>query len=265
MFEIKWGTGVGYGDFVTGLGYAHSSAIKYQTPVNIEFHWNHSKDHLFSHLDSETIVERCDYIHSIMRPLPIVSVSHVFDSNPDLRFYNQLDEFNPLHGLWYTDIPANTEPKHVALWTTDFNVSFPGHWKDPVNKRWKDIRSKLSNYVIEEITYRTPVKEAIEIINRCEFGIGYDGLAHQLFKFMWKPLFVFCDRKWLNNILVPQAVLLSNADEFINANVDELLIQAQEKVDRVKKNHLVYINTKMKANEHPLFNTFIYRQSRNRS
>jgi hypothetical protein len=119
--------------------------------------------------------------------------------------------------------------------------------------------------VIEEITYRTPVKEAIEIINRCEFGVGYDGLAHQLFKFMWKPLFVFCDRKWLNNILVPQAVLLSNPDEFINDDIDKLLIQAQEKVERIRTNHLVYINTKMKADEHPLFNTFIYRQSRNRS
>jgi|688.fasta_scaffold01135_42 hypothetical protein len=265
MFEVKWGTGVGYGDFVTGLGYAHGSAIKYETPVHIEFHWNHSKEHMFSPLDPETIVERCDYIYSIMSKLPQVSVSHQFNANPNFRFYNQLDEFNPMHGLWYTDMPDQTKKKHVAIWTTDFNISFPGHWKDPVNKRWNDIRAKLSDYVVEEITYRTPVKEAIEIINKCEFGIGYDGLAHQLFKFMWKPLFVFCDRKWLNNILVPQAILLSNADEFIDNRVDTLLVDAKAKVDLIRLKHQKYLSEKMKADEHPLFNTFIYRQSSNRS
>lgn len=265
MLDVKWGTGVGYGDFVTGLGYAHTSAIKYQIPVHIEFYWNHSKEHLFSPLDPETIVERCDYIYSIMRQLPQVSVSHQFSVNPDFRFYNQLDEFNPMHGLWYTDMPDQTKKKHVAIWTTDFNVSFPGHWKDPINTKWNDIRAKLSDYVLEEITYRTPVKEAIEIINRCEFGIGYDGLAHQLFKFMWKPLFVFCSRKWLNNILVPQAILLSNAHEFIHSDTNNLLSQAKEKVDRIRLEHSKYMNEKMKADEHPLFNTFIYRQGRNRS
>jgi hypothetical protein len=265
MLNVKWSTGIGYGDFVTGLGYAHTSAIKYQTPVNIEFHWKHSQDHLFSANDPETIVDRCNYIHSIMRLLSQVSVSHVFNSDPDWRFYNQLDEFNPLHGLWYSTIKPKTEKKHVAIWTTDFNVSFPGKFKDPVNKKWNDIRHKLSDYVLEEITYRTPVKEAIEIVNRCEFGIGYDGLAHQLFKFMWKPLFVFCERKWLNNILVPQAILLSHAGEFIDNKSDDLLLQAHEKVNRVRLEHLAYINKKMKADEHPLFNTFIYRQGRNRS
>lgn len=259
MLEVKWGTGIGYGDFVTGLGYAHTSAIKYQTPVHIEFHWNHSKDYLFSPLDPETIVQRYEYIYSIMRHLPQVSVSNIFNSNNDFRFYNQLDEFNPMHGLWYTDIPDKTKKRHVAIWTTDFNISFPGIYKDPVNKRWNDIRAKLSDYVLEEITYRTPVKEAIEIINRCEFGIGYDGLAHQLFKFMWKPLFVFCERKRLNNVLIPQAILLSHADEFIGRNIDNMLVQARAKVDQVKKAHLEYMNEKMRADEHPLFNTFIYR------
>lgn len=263
MLEVKWGTGVGYGDFVTGLGYAHTSAIKYQIPVHIEFHWNHSRDHLFSPLDTETIVQRCDYIHSIMRPLSSVSISHKFNAGNTFRFYNQLDEFNPLHGLWYTDLPYQTNKKHVAIWTTDFNVSFPGRHKDPVHRKWNDIRSKLSDYVLEEITYRTPVKEAIEIINRCEFGVGYDGLAHQLFKFMWKPLFVFCERKWLNNILIPQAVLLSGADEFVNQSIDSMLIDARVKVDKTRNQHLVYMNEKQIAHEHPLFNTFIYRQSRN--
>lgn len=259
MLDVKWGTGNGYGDFVTGLGYAHTSAIKYEIPVHIEFYWHHSKNHLFSPLDPETIVQRCDYIKSIMRPLPQVSVSHRFNADSTFRFYNQLDEWNPMHGLWYTSLPEKTEKKHVAIWTTDFNISFPGSHKDPVNKRWNDIRTKLSDYVLEEITYRTPVREAIEIVNRCEFGIGYDGLAHQLFKFMWKPLFVFCTRKHLNNVIIPQAILFENVNDFMDKEVENMLVLAKAKVDKIKNEHLDYMNEKKVANEHPLFNTFIYR------
>jgi hypothetical protein len=263
MLNVKWGTGIGYGDFVTGLGYAHTAAIKYQTPVHIEFHWDHSKDYLFSSLDPETIVNRCDYVYSVMKQLPEVTVSHIFNSGNNFRFYNQLDEWNPMHGLWYTNLPEKTKKKHVAIWTTDFNISFPGNHKDPVNEQWNDIRAKLSDHVLEEITYRTPVREAIEIINRCEFGIGYDGLAHQLFKFMWKPLFVFCLRKHLNNVLVPQAVLIDKPKVFLDRKVKDMLVFAKAKVDKIKSNHLDYMNEKKIANEHPLFNTFIYRQSRN--
>jgi hypothetical protein len=259
MLDVKWGTGNGYGDFVTGLGYAHTSAIKYEIPVHIEFYWHHSKNHLFSPLDPETIVQRCDYINSIMRPLPQVSVSHRFNADSTFRFYNQLDEWNPMHGLWYTSLPEKTKKKHVAIWTTDFNISFPGNHKDPVNKRWNDIRAKLSDYVLEEITYRTPVREAIEIVNRCEFGIGYDGLAHQLFKFMWKPLFVFCTRKHLNNVIIPQAILFENVNDFMDKEVENMLVLAKAKVDKIKNEHIDYMNEKKVANEHPLFNTFIYR------
>jgi hypothetical protein len=82
---------------------------------------------------------------------------------------------------------------------------------------------------------------------------------------MWKPLFVFCDRKWLNNILIPQAILLSNPNEFIDNNVNNLLTDAKAKVETIRLQHQKYLSEKMKAHEHPLYNTFIYRQSRNRS
>jgi len=42
-----------------------------------------------------------------------------------------------------------------------------------------------------------------------------------------------------------------------------MLIDAKAKVDKIRNQHLVYMNEKRIAHEHPLFNTFIYRQSRN--
>jgi hypothetical protein len=255
---VKWKTGVGYGDFVTGLGYAHTASIKYQIPVDIEFHWNHSKDHLFSPKDPETIVDRCNYVYSVMKQNPMVTMSHKFDANAKFRFYNQLDEFNPLHGIWYSSLKNTTKLKHVALWTTENNLSFPGIFKDPVNNRWNEVREKLSDCVIEEITYRTPVREAIEIIRRCEFGIGYDGLAHQLFKFMWKPLIVFCKRIKLNRLLIPQAHLIETLNEFLYTDTNILVNESRRRIEFVKKQHEDYMNEKMNPNEHRLFNTFIY-------
>lgn len=256
--NVKWRTGVGYGDFVTGLGYAHTASIKYQVPVEIEFHWNHSKDYLFSSDDPETIVDRCEYIYSIMKKNPMVGVSHKFNSPHKFRFYNQLDEFNPLHGLWYSSLKHTTKSKHVAIWTAENNLTFPGQLKDPVNQRWNEVREKLSDYKIEEITYRTPVREAIDIIRRCEFGIGYDGLAHQLFKFMWKPIIVFCRRTKLNRLLIPQALLHENVESFLNRDIDSQVKESRERVLFFKAKHQQYMNEKMIAHEHRLFNTFIY-------
>lgn len=263
--NIEWITGVGYGDFVTGLGYAHSCRVKYDRPINIKFHWNHSKDYLFSPNDPETIYDRCLYVQSIMKHVNDLTIHHEFDSNPSFRFYNQLEEFNPLHGLWYSTLSPKQTDRNVVIWTTEHNITFPGKHKDPAYKHWEAIRIKLESekYKIYEITYRTTVKDAIAMINECEFGIGYDGLAHQLFKFMWKPLIVFCDRFWLNNVLIPQAVLENDPNRFLLSDTKRYVEASKIKVEMVRKQHHEYLNDKQNPEQHKLFNTFIYRQGCN--
>jgi hypothetical protein len=258
--NIEWRTGIGYGDFVTGLGYAHTSRLKYERPIDITFHWKDDKNHLYSPLDTETLFDRFQYIESIFKQTDGITIHHKFNSNPKFRFYNQLDEFNPLHGLWYTNLEPQETKKKVVLWTTDFNIEFPGINKDPAHKHWLDIRAKLhmSGYDIYEVTYRTPIKQVIRHINECEFGIGYDGLAHQLFKFMWKPLIVFCKRKPLNSVLIPQAVLEDNPKRFLDSNIKNYVRASQKRVEEVKQLHQNYISEKKDATKHELYNSFIY-------
>lgn len=259
MLNVEWRTGIGYGDYVTGLGYAFTSCIKYQTPVNINFHWNHSEDHLFSQLDTETIVERCNYIQSIMKPHPLVSVSHSFNSKPKFRFINQLDEFNPLHGLWYSTLKPLTSKK-VVVWTSRYNLDFPGVDKDPAYYCWEDIIQKVRNagYQPIEVTYRTPVKEVVSLINECAFGIGYDGLVHQLFKFLWKPLIVFCHRQSLNSLLIPQANLVRYPENFLAGDIQSYINKSKQLVEVTRIKYQEYLDDKMSANEHRLYNTPIY-------
>lgn len=259
MLNVEWNTGIGYGDFVTGLGYAHTASVKYDTPVDLTFHWAHSKDFLFHPTDPETIIDRCDYIHSIFTPNPNVKINHKFNSEPRFRFYNQLDEMNPVHGLWHATLtPSKT--KSVALWSSEHNVKFPGFNKDPAAHLWPLIKKKLrkAGYTINEITYRTPVRDAIQIINDCDFGIGYDGLAHQLFKFMWKPLIVFCQRTRLNKVLIPQATLEMEPIFFLDRGIELYIQDSLQKVSDTKIKHEQYIKEGGDATKSEFYNTFIY-------
>ena len=260
MLDIEWRAGIGYGDFVTGLGYAYTSSQKYNTPVSITFYWDHSEDYLFSTEDNETIVNRCRYIESIMQPNPLVEVHHKYDTRLLYRFKNQLDEFNPLHGLWYSTLKR--EPSNiVVVWTSRNNISFPGYDKDPAYDMWDGIIEVVRSfgYDVREITYRTPVAEAMDLIRKCKFGIGYDGLAHQLFKFMWKPLIVCCKRTQLNRLLVPQASLVSDPFKLLNESfLKERVKESILRVNITHKEHQQYIQTKQNYYEHRLFNTPIY-------
>lgn len=259
MLNVEWNTGKGYGDFVTGLGYAHTASVKYNIPVNLTFHWKTSKDYLYHPKDPETIIDRCNYIHSIFTPVSNVKIEHKFNSIPGFRFYNQLDEFNPLHGLWHTTLtPFKT--KSVAFWSTEHNLEFPGFNKDPAAHLWPVIKKKLqkAGYTVNEITYRTPVREAIQIINDCEFGVGYDGLAHQLFKFMWKPLIVLCKRVRLNKLLIPQAVIETDPELFVIKEIEPYIQNSLSKVNEVKIKHERYIKEGGDATKSKFYNTFIY-------
>lgn len=256
MLKVEWRTGVGYGDFVTGLGYAHTISLKCQTAVNINFHWNHSKEYLFDSNDPETIVSRCDYVYGVMKKSPLVTYTHTFNSRLQCRFINQFDEFNPLHGLWYTELELQ-KSKNVVLWTTRHNKDFPGVNKDPAYKHWDLIEERLKNlgYSVTEVTYRTPVKEKIDLIKNCAFGIGYDGLAHQLFKFMWKPVIVLCGRISLNKLLIPQAALESSPDKFLASDLNTYLEVSRQNIERLKLEHKKYCNLFMNPYEHKLYNT----------
>ncbi len=256
MFNIEWKTGIGYGDFVTGLGYAHNACLKYLTPVNITFHWNHAKNFLFSDIDTETIVERCDYIYSVMQQNPLVSVTHKYNSCPNFRFINQLDEHHRVHGIWHSRLEP-IESNIVVLWTSRHNIEPPPNYKDPAKKHWDLIEKKLkeNGYDVIEVTYRTPVREVVDLINRCAFGIGYDGLAHQLFKFMWKPCIVLCERLLLNELLIPQAALEKDPQKFLDTNLNYYLNKSSKKIEFFKKQHEVYINSYVNPYEHELYNT----------
>jgi hypothetical protein len=256
VFRIEWRSKEGYGDFITGLGYAHSSVIKYNRPVHINFHWPNSKDHLLSSADKEPIYTRFNHILSWFRPVNNLTITHKFNSIPKYRFINELEEFNPLHGLWYPNRQLTTESNLVVFWSSKHNLEFPGYHKDPLYDHWDIVVDQLKElgYNVVEVTYRTPIKEAMNLISRCEFGVGYEGMIHQLYKFMWKPLVVASQRVSLSRLLCAQAAIITEPKQLINRDIERYVSESKSNIKQLLIQHEIYMSKVQDPTMHELFN-----------
>lgn len=256
VFRIEWRSKEGYGDFITGLGYSHSSVIKYQKPVHINFHWPNPKNYLMSDKDKESIFYRFSHILEWFKPVKDLTITHQFESIPEYRFINELEEFNPLHGLWYPNRQLSFEPNLVIMWSSRYNLEFPGYHKDPLYHYWDVIKKQLKflGYNVVEVTYRTPVKKVMNLISRCEFGIGYEGMMHQLFKFMWKPIIVATQREKLARLLVVQAALVTKPDDILNKDICKLIAISRNNIKIAMKEHQNYMNAHEDPTKHSLYN-----------
>ncbi len=255
MLNVEWRSGFGYGDFVTGLGYAHNASVKYNTNVTINFHWNHSLDYKESVDDPETIVDRMYYVLSTMLPRDGVHVTHTMNSKPEFRFINNFEEMNPLHGLWHSNLTM-CSTKSVVMWRSKFNTFFPGEAKDPIYNRWDSVVQWLTdqNYTVHEVTYRTPIREVINKIRECEFGIGYSGMVHQLFKYMWKPLIVISNRHEFNKLTIPQASLLKSDTDLYTNGIEVYINDSRQKIKYFKNKWHEWVHNKQDATKHVLYN-----------
>ncbi len=258
-FNIEWRAKEGYGDFITGLGYAHSSVLKYNRPVHIKYHWPNPKNYLLSDVDKESIFYRQEYILSWLKPVTGLTISHEFSSVPEFRFINELEEFNVLHGLWYPSKFQLEQKGLVVFWSSKHNLEFPGLHKDPLYNYWDQIVNILEalGYSVVEVTYRTPVAEVMSLISRCEFGIGYEGMIHQLFKFMWKPLIVGSQRVGLTRLLIPQAAIITKPDPLINGELYLLLKTSKQNIKKLLVQHKAYIDDIQDPTKHKLYNQWI--------
>lgn len=254
--NIEWRSQEGYGDFITGLGYAHSSTIKFKQPIHINFHWPNPKDHLLSEKDTESILYRFNYIKSRMREVDGLTIEHTFSSTPPWRFINELEEFNPLHGLWYPKEELITEKGLVVVWSSRHNLTFPGYHKDPVYDWWDMVMNKLTidGYNVKEITYRTPVSEAMDWMERCEFGVGYEGMIHQLFKFLWKPTVIASQRIGLSRLLAIQGHIVTDYKPLLYGDIQTLVNKSRENILRIKIEHQRYLDDYYNPHEHKLYN-----------
>lgn len=234
--DMHFKTGIGYGDFVSNLGYAYNASIKYQTKVNATFYWGNDLDYRYDEQDPETLIERFFKVRQDLKHLDEVNIQIVTNTVTDYRYINHLDFRDPVSNLWFTNRQLSSE-NFILLWRSKFNTFFPGKEKDPIFDKWDDLISNLksSGYGVEEVTYRTPIDEVLDLMARCRMGIGYDGMVHQLFKHYWKPLLVFCKRRKLNEYLIPQASQEVNYENFLSNSLEFYEEYSLSKIKRFRK------------------------------
>lgn len=229
MELVTWRGTPGVGDFMWALNCAHNYAHYNNIKVNLEFHWEHEEDYLHHFEDPETIIERLEYIHNFYHRKDDVKVTHVFAQKTRYSDWKYSDDVVPTEDgrvriaainrgakarFWfqsgvYTDkvgglIPnANwifrkdafreVDNRKVVVWTPTFNAEIPRTWKRMLTEeQWDDIIRSLvgAGLHVVELTYRTPVREAMYHIATCRQIVCYDGMWHYIARNFCKPMVV---------------------------------------------------------------------------
>ena len=208
MEKVRWRGTPGVGDFMWALNSSHKYAYNTGERVNLEMHWEHDEDYLHHPQDPETIIQRMEWMHTKYHRQDDVKITHVYNSdlfesgafnnnqNKD-RYYFDSEAYKP------TGSPDNNwvfkkkefvpKTKKIVMWTPHYNKESPRSWKRFLTSDdWYDIIKLLSwkGWILQELTYRTPIKEAYKHIQECDFIVCYDGMWHYIARNFAKPMYI---------------------------------------------------------------------------
>ena len=228
MELITWRGTPGVGDFMWALNCAHLHTWRTKVPVTLEMHWNHDDDYNHHFEDPETIIERMQFCHRYYDRKDDVTVRHVLNSDgrysdweyfddtelmadgskrqvakghQKARFYFQSGTYDDTDGGnipdndWLFSDHAFREPikKKIVFWRPTFNAETPRTWKRLfTNDDWCVIIDQLKEkgYDMVELSYRTPIREAMYHLSTASQVICYDGMWHYMAKNFCVPMVV---------------------------------------------------------------------------
>lgn len=225
--KVSWRGTPGVGDFMWALNSCHAHAAKNDINVELEMHWEHGEDYYHHFEDPETIIERMDYIHNFYTDKERVNVVHVFNStgrysdwkfeddcvmeadgskriaakqgaHDKKRFWFEYGKFTDERG---GEVPDNNfifrdsafqpiNDKRIVFWTPIMNAEKPRTWKRLFSNRdWGMLITELrqNGFECHEITYRTPIREAMYLISTSRLCVCYDGMWHYVAKNFARP------------------------------------------------------------------------------
>lgn len=277
MELITWRGTPGVGDFMWALNCAHNYCYQYNKKVNLEFHWEHDKDYLHHFEDPETIIERLEYMHNFYHRKDDVKVTHVFAQKTRYSDWKYSDDCVLMDDgrlriaainrgsksrFWfqsgvYTDemggkIPhadwifrenafLETDRRKVVLWRPTFNAEIPRTWKRMLtNDQWDAIIRSLvgAGLYVVELTYRTPIREAMYHIATCRQIVCYDGMWHYIARNYAKPM-VVVSPEGITKYHTPQCIRTCLDDE---ANIFWWLDNMSHMLGHSKKKAIDYEN-----------------------
>jgi len=256
------------------LNCAHNYSYEFKETVDLTFHWEHGEDYLHHFEDPETIIERLEYIHNFYHRKEDVVVNHVFNSTDPMysswKFSDDVIQKDGEHKPtivakgtekkrfwfedgWFNDEKGRTLPYNdwafrqdsflpkddnkIVVWTPILNAETPRTWKRLLpNREWYGIINLLrrSGFNVVELSYRTPVREAMYHISNCRLVFCYDGMWHYIARNFFKPMIVMSDQG-VTTYHTPQAQKLSPNKDDKRKNIYEMKKNMNEFLGLPKK------------------------------
>jgi len=198
--------------------------------INLELHWEHGEDHNHHFEDPETIIERCNYIHNFYHQQERVEIHHIFnadgrykhwkfdddvvlETNGDrriaaidnhgfkARFFFESGHYDDTPGsdapdndwIFREDAFQDYNPNRIVFWRPTWNAERPRTWKRIFDDSdWDHLIAhfRTLGFDMHELSYRTPVSEAMHLISTSRMVICYDGIWHYVAKNFARPLAV---------------------------------------------------------------------------
>lgn len=279
--RVTWRGTPGVGDCMWALNCCHTYAAHHDVYVQLEMHWEHGEDYYHHFEDPETIIERMEYIHHFYAQQDRVKIVHKFNSNgrySDWKFDDDvMMEENgirrisaksgkkPKNRFWFEsgtftdeqegEIPDSDfifrrscfqeiNPRRVVIWRPLFNAELPRTWKRLfTDDDWGIILRYLKDngFHVHEITYRTPIREAMYLISTSRLILCYDGMWHYMGKMFARPMAVISS-EGITKYHTPNALRLSPKHDYADKNVWYWFHRFGDMLGLVKKKAVEYEN-----------------------
>ena len=244
----------GIGDACWALNVAHNTAKILSVPIELSVHWNWDRNYYYSYDDVENIIDQMDYIKNFYDNPQSVNVVHNINSNKaDLHDINgrMLNGPDPAYrslrqSNWWKFNQALKLPtieNKVVIWRSSFNFGpLPDSSKEMVNNEdWNHMISKLQSngYTVVELSYRTPIREAMYHINTCSSTIGYAGMWYYFANNWQKPCLIVSKRS-ITRVHMPAC--LEIADRKMILSICDNYDQCEEMIDLYCAQRYNYVN-----------------------
>jgi hypothetical protein len=248
FFVLKWRGTIGMGDAMMALNCAHHHAWHKGCVVNLIMHWDHDENYYHHFEDEETIIDRMQYIHKFYLHKNQVRISHVYNHRGE--FYYDEDELASLaknryefEDHYYHNTKGAAPPNlwcfnrghvdpykyikmklikqkyisnKIVVWRSLENAEPPRRWKRKLtNDDWDVIIGKLRRRGLHvvELTYRTPIREAMFHLQTCRMALSYDGMWHYVARNLCIPNTVVSDEPISNYHTPRQYTILAHHDK----------------------------------------------------
>jgi hypothetical protein len=251
MFDIQWKGKIGYGDIVSPICYAHNISFKLKKPVNLTFRWDHGVGRKADPSDPEQLWVRASYLFSkCLKKDTDVNLIHKFRNPLDCNHTGydwDAVASDPFHNYWVSTFERRAKKGLIVVNSTEGNTQsladYGKSWKDPVNTRWSELIDSLKKtYRIVVVDYRTTIEELCDVLNRCEFFIGYHGTAAWIAKFLMVPSIIFSSGGKLTRNSFHSAVILPSLDDLsvFQSKIDSYVEKGRINIKEDRQKYKLY-------------------------